>query len=599
MAADAARWLSAVLAAIGLLAGCGGLPATPVPAASAAKSVTVRLIGFNDFHGNLQPPRMSISAPGPDGATIAVPAGGAAHLATAIAQLKAEQPNHVVVSAGDLIGASPLISALFLDEPTIETFNQIGMDFLAVGNHEFDKGVAELLRVKHGGCQQHTRLKPCRMSGTFAGANFGFLAGNTVTADGGTLFPATAIKTFSGNGAEVKVGFIGLTLKGTAEVVTPSGVSGLTFRDEADTVRELVPALRAQGVNTIVVVLHEGGYRNGGYKSCEGISGAILPIVARLHPAVDVVISGHTHRAYICEFAKPGVGRGDAATLPLLLTSAGQYGQLLTVIDMDIDTASGRLVRRSADNVIVQGEGFGTDAGAGVAPSDHYPKYASDPAVAQLVARYAEAVRPLVDREVGRITASISRRFARSREHELGNFIADAELAATQAADKGGAQIAFMNPGGVRADLTYTGTGAVTYGELFRVQPFGNTLVVKTFTGEQIRRLLEQQFASGGNTVSTPRVLFPSQGFSYAYDLTRPAGQRISDMRLHGQSIVATQPYRVTMNSFLAAGGDNFSVFKEGSMAVAGDLDVEALEAYVTGNSPLRPPGTDRIRRLD
>ncbi len=535
---------------------------------------------------------MSITARTGDGAEIRVPAGGAAYLAGAIARLKAEQPNHAVVSAGDMIGASPLISALFLDEPTIETFNQVGMDFLAVGNHEFDKGSAELLRMQKGGCARHTRLEPCRLSGDFPGANFSFLAANTFKADGGTLFPGTSIKTFSHKGATVSVGFIGMTLKGTPEVVTPSGVAGLSFGDEADTVKALIPGLRARGANTIVVVVHEGGYPTGSYRSCEGLSGAILPILAKLDEAVDVVVSGHTHRAYICEFPR-ATGR------PLLVTSAGQYGTLLTVIDMDIDAGTGRLVRRSADNVIVQGEGYATDGGASVALTEHFPVFAPVPEVARLIARYAEAVAPLVQRVVGRVTESISRRFTASREHAMGNLIADSELSATRAPDRGGSQIAFMNPGGARADLNYANGGMVTYGQLFSVRPFGNSLVVKTFTGEQLRRLLEQQFDSGGNTIATPRVLFPSQGFSYAYDLREPAGNRISAMTLHGQPIMPTQRYRITMNSFLAAGGDNFSVFTEGTDPLGGELDVEALEAYVAANSPLRPPATDRIRRID
>lgn len=578
-----------------LLAACSNGP--PADSRAAGRPpVSVRLIAFNDFHGNLEPPRLTVPAPGPDGMNIPVPAGGAAYLAGAIARLKAGYPNHAVVSAGDMIGASPLISALFLDEPTIEAFNHMGIDFNAVGNHEFDKGVAELLRMKNGGCARHTVLEPCRLNRSFAGANFSFLAANTVKADGHTLFPATAVKTFVHNGVAVKVGFIGMTLKGTPGIVTASGVAGLSFRDEAETANALIPGLRAQGVNTIVVVMHEGGYSTGGYRSCEGMSGAILPIVAKLDEAVDVVVSGHTHRAYICEFARSGK--------PLLLTSAGQYGTLLTVIDLDIDAASGRVVRRVADNVIVQGEAFATDGGASVALTARYPVFEPDPPVAQLVAKYAQAVQPLVRREVGRIGASITRRFAPSREHALGNLIADAQLAATRSPANGGAQVAFMNPGGVRADLNSSDgsaltPGVVTYGQLFSVQPFGNSMVVKTFTGAQIRALLEQQFASGSNTVATPRVLLPSQGFSYAYDLGRPAGERISAMTLNGQPLVATRRYRVAMNSFLAEGGDNFSIFSEGTDAVGGLQDLDALEAYLSANSPVRPPAVDRIRRIE
>ena len=582
------------------LAGCGGghdddvtstPPAvspttqTPVPAV-----VSIKLIAFNDLHGNLEPPKTSIFAPLAAGGTVSVPAGGAAYMASAIATLKTKNPNHAVVSAGDMIGASPLVSALFLDEPTIEAVNAMKIDFNAVGNHEFDKGQTELLRMKNGGCIKNTSLEPCQVNKAFPGANFGFLAANTLKADGTTLFPATGIKTFTQDGATVKVGFIGMTLKGTPSIVTPAGVAGLTFKDEADTANALIPGLRAQGADVIVVVVHEGGTTTVGYndKSCAGLSGDVLPILNRLDASVDVVVSGHTHRSYICDYAKTN------ASKPFLLTSAGQYGTIVTDINLSVNTTTRKVVAKSADNVIVQSEAYGSGAAA-VALTDQYPRFEKNAEIGALIGRYQAVAEPLVARIVGQVTAPATRTNAPSRENVMGNLIADAQLAATAPLAKGGAQIAFMNPGGVRADLIPGTNGDVTYGQLFSVQPFGNSLVVKTMTGAQLRALLEQQFNSGANTTSAPRVLLVSGGFSYTYNLAAAVGSRITAMTLAGTPVLDATTYRVTMNSFLATGGDNFTVFNEGTQTIGGDQDIDALEAYIKSNKPLAPPAPTRI----
>ncbi|MCU4119407.1 bifunctional metallophosphatase/5'-nucleotidase [Variovorax sp. N23] len=582
------------------VAACGGgdddvaaAPPPTTPAPTVPATVAIKLIAFNDLHGNLEPPKTSITAPSAAGGTVAVPAGGAAYLASAIAVLRAKNPHHAVVSAGDMIGASPLVSALFLDEPTIEAVNVMKIDFNAVGNHEFDKGQTELLRMKNGGCAKNTALEPCQVNKAFPGANFGFLAANTVKADGSTLFPATGMKTFTQDGATVKVGFIGMTLKGTPSIVTPSGVAGLTFKDEADTANALIPSLRAQGADVIVVVVHEGATTTVGYndKSCTGLSGDLLPILNRLDAGVDVVVSGHTHRAYVCDYAKTNAAK------PFLLTSAGQYGTLVTDIDLTVDTATRKVTAKTADNVIVQGEAY-TSGSTTVALTDQYPKFEKNTEIATLVTQYQTVAAPLVQRVVGKLTGPATRTATPSRESVMGNLIADAQLAATAPAGKGAAQIAFMNPGGVRADLVPAADGSVTYGQLFSVQPFGNSLVVKTMTGAQIRALLEQQFNSGSNTVAAPRVLLPSAGFTYTYDLAAAAGSRITAMALGGVPMVDATAYRVTMNSFLATGGDNFTVFNQGTNTLGGDQDIDALEAYIKANDPLAPPATNRITAL-
>jgi 5'-nucleotidase len=576
--------LAALLASMAALAlaGCGstniGAPAARsarvAPAAQPAAPVELTLIAFNDFHGNLEPPQRPVVARGPAGEDVRVPAGGAAYLASAIEALRAQNPNHLVLSAGDLISASPLVSSLFLDEPTILAMNMIRLDFNAVGNHEFDRGRAELLRLDRGGCEKHTNREPCAVDRDFRGADFGFLAANVVTETGGTLFPAYAMRSFGSGAGKVDVGIIGLTLEDTPSLVTPEGIAGLTFRDEADTINALIPRLEADGADVIVVVIHEGLRTEARYndKTCEGISGDLMPILRRLSPKVDVIVSGHTHQAYICDFATID------PTRPFLATSAAAAGALLTEIRLTIDPATGRTLSRSANNHIVQVD---RQAGAPgeVASTDLFPRYAPVPAVAELVDRYRRAAAPAAARVVGRLSGEALREANSAGESALGNLIADAQLAAMQTPERGRAQIAFMNSGGLRADLVPAADGSVTYGQAYSVQPFGNTLATRSFTGRQIKALLEQQWASGSNSVEKPNILLPSAGFTYAYDLSKPAGERVTNMRLNGQPLRDDQTYRIALSNFLASGGDNFTVFREGRDQVGGPLDLDALEA--------------------
>lgn len=559
--------------AIALLTGC-----TTVPPRTAA--VEVQILGINDFHGNLEPPRNSIDALLADGTTAKVPAGGAAHLAAAAKSLRRDRPFSVTVSAGDMIGASPLVSALFLDEPTVAAMNLVGVEYNSVGNHEFDKGIAELQRMQSGGCEKHVSRTPCKVE-PFAGAQFKFLAANVIRPDDTTLFPGTAIKDFG----PVQIGFIGMTLKETATLVTPAGVAGVRFADEAATANAAIPALKAAGADAIVLLIHQGGRTSGGYndKSCPDLTGDILPILDRLDPAIDVVISGHTHTAYICERARPGGGR------PLLLTSAGRYGTLISDMRLMIDPARG-VTAHHADNVIVQGEGYGAgDKHVAVNPA--FPLFAADPRVKSLIDRYVAAARPEAARVVGRLSGPVTRKADADGEISAGNLIADAQLVASRGA---GAQIAFINSGGVRADLTPAADGSVTFADIFAMQPFGNSLVVKTLTGAQLKALLEQQFDSGTNTVAQPMIMSPSRGFSFAYDLSRPAGQRIVELKLNGQPIDPSARYRVAVNNFMASGGDNFTVLTSGGEAADLGSDFDALETYLKSGAVA--PATDRIR---
>ncbi|MEA1070938.1 bifunctional metallophosphatase/5'-nucleotidase [Sphingomonas sp. LY160] len=560
-----------------LLAGCATVPRAPTPPAG---PVDVQLIGINDFHGNLEPPKNSIDATLPDGTAVKVPAGGVAHIAAAAKALREGKQYSVTVSAGDMIGATPLVSALFLDEPAVSAMNLVGVEYNAVGNHEFDKGSAELLRMQSGGCEKHTTRTPCKVE-PFTGARFKYLAANVVKADGSTLFPGTGIKDFG----PVQIGFIGMTLKETGTLVTPAGVAGLTFADEAATANAAVPALKAAGADAIVLLIHQGGRTSGGYndKNCPELSGDILPILDRLDPAIGVVVSGHTHNAYICRRARPSGGD------PILLTSAGRYGTLITDMRLSIDPAKG-LVASSADNVIVQGEGY-TAGGTSVAVNSAFPVFPAEPETKALIDRYVAAAKPEAARVVGRLSGPVLKKEDDNREQTAGNFIADAQLAASR--DEG-AEVAFINSGGVRTDLVPAPDGSVTFGNIFAMQPFGNSLVVKTLTGVQLKALLEQQFDSGSNTAERPNLLLPSKGFFFSYDLSRPTGQRIVTMALNGKSIDPAATYRVTVNNFMASGGDNFTVLAQGTDATDAGSDVEALEAYLKVGATV--PALGRVR---
>ena len=537
-------------------------------ASGVGTTLKVKLIAFNDFHGYIKAGEGSSSNP------------GVARFSTRIKALKAANPLHAVISAGDMIGASPLTSALFKDEPTIEAMNRIGIDFNAVGNHEFDEGKDELLRMQHGGNHPTDIYSGLglpvdkRVDGEFAGARFKFLAANvTDTASNQTVLPAYGVKDFLGN----KVAFIGMTLEGTPTIVSPSGVAGLQFGDEANTVNALVPSLKAQGIASIVVLIHEGGAATGGINGCTGISGAIVDIVNRLDPAVDLVVSGHTHAAYNCLIP-------NSAGKNVRVTSGGQYARNLTDIDVVIDTRTKDVLSVTANN-LVTGTGTAT---------------AEDPALTDLVAHYDSLAATPKSRVIGKITAAISRTANAAGESALGAVIADAQLDATNDVGMGEAVVTFMNPGGIRADLPFNApNGDVTYGDAFTVQPFGNSLVTLTLSGAQIKTLLETQFANCLGQTTFDRILQVSKGFSYNWSAGAACGSKVSNMALNGVAIDPAASYRVTVNSFLADGGDAFVLLKEGTNRLGGAVDTDAFEAYLQANpSGVAPGAQNRITRL-
>jgi len=610
--------------------------------ATQAATVNLKIVGFNDYHGTLETPG-NFSQNLATG-SVAKPVGGAEYMAAYISRMKQANPNTIVVGAGDFIGATPLISALFFDEPAVETLNAMGVDFIAVGNHEFDKGKDELRRLQNGGCRVPADPNSCRgfgsgsgfvpAPGTFSGARFKWLSANvTDTSTGRTLLPAFGVKTVG----RVRVAFIGMTLKGTPLVVTPTGVAGLTFNDEAATVNALVPKLRAQGIEAIVVLVHQGGFQNrvtgdatttgfitndingcnGNLRNANGNDSDLRAIVKQLDNAVDLVISGHTHAAYNCSANTIDVTQANVATprstgIPnkvgrlVPVTSSSAFGRVLTEVDLQLDTVTRDVVPGSVSptNRLVDR----TDAAINAAIT-------ADPTVKNIVSAYSIAVSPLANQVIATITAPISNTANTAGEMPAGDLIADAQLLATQPAGVGGAQFAFMNAGGVRNPGFTQGAAypyALTYGNAFQVQPFGNSLVTMTLTAQQIKNVLEQQFANCLGQGGANRIMQISNGLAYTWDNSGNCGMRIRSVTFTPTNLLvdpaipnitgpvinivtngvvqAVGPFRVTVNNFMATGGDGFSTFVGGLNPLGGAQDIDALIAYLASfKAPAAP----------
>jgi 5'-nucleotidase len=551
--------LCPTLALLALLAGAASPAGAEAPA-----PIALRILAINDFHGYLRPPPggIRIADPNDKAKKVMVSAGGSETMASVVKSLREGHKNTIFVAAGDLIGASPFLSAMFHDEPTIESLSMMGLDISSVGNHEFDEGKNELLRMQNGGCHPTDR---CQGPHPFLGAKFHYLAASTIVKDTGkTLFPPYEIRTFDG----IPVAFIGLALKGTPEIISPASAAGLEFRDEADTVNALVPELKAKGVEAIVVLIHQGGFPTGDYNECPGISGPIVDIVKKFDKAVDVVISGHTHQAYVCEID----GR--------LVTSGDKFGTLVTAIDLTLDPETHDVISAKADNTVVR-------VGA-------FPKDAEQTA---LLESYDRVAAPIANRRAGAVTETLSRAPNEAGESVLGDVIADAQLAATRSEATGGAVVAVTNPGGIRIDIAKKADGTVTYADVFASQPFRNQLVTLTLSGTQIKAMLEQQWLDPNR----PRILQVSRGFGYSWDASKPYGDRViaASMSINGEPVDPAKSYRVTVNNYLALGGDGFSAVKDGTAQQFGVYDSDALFAYFQAHGTIAPGVPDRIKRTN
>ncbi|WP_030924548.1 bifunctional metallophosphatase/5'-nucleotidase [Streptosporangium amethystogenes] len=584
--------MACVLAGAGVTLAMGPAEAGNNP----AKTVPVRLLSLNDFHGNLEPPTGS-SGRMVDETGATVEAGGAAYVATHLKQLS--DKNTLKVAQGDLIGATPLISAAYHDEPSVEFLGKVGVTASAVGNHEFDEGYAELKRIMNGGCHP---VDGCSPAGRWKGAGYSYLGANVVfkrpaqgaekqalDALGGTntaslrallkdygipALPPVAIRWMNG----VPIGFIGLVTGSTPSIVTSEGIKDLDFIDEVKAANVASRLLKIVGVKAQVVLVHEGDQVTAGQSpdSCSARPGAGNRIATQVDAEVDMILSGHSHQAYLCTVTDPrGAGR--------LYSQGGSFGRVITKVDFQVDVKTRDVVRSSvvADNQVVTRT---------VTP---------DPEISALVQTWKDRVAPVANRPIGKITADITNAASASGESSLGNLIADGQLAATRTG--GNAQIALMNPGGVRASLSYAGSpagegdGVVTYGEAFTVQPFNNLMQVVTLTGAQLKTVLEQQFTGGPNAQAFTKILQPSSNFTYTYSTSAAWGSKISAMKIDGVDVTDTQTIRVAANNFLVGGGDAFLAFTGGTDLWSGPLDIDAFAAHFAANPLITPPVPNHI----
>ncbi|MBQ0830800.1 bifunctional metallophosphatase/5'-nucleotidase [Streptomyces tagetis] len=551
-----------------------------------ARYQDVQLLSFNDLHGNLEPPAGSsgrVTEDLPDGTTRTLDAGGVEYLATHLRTARKGHAYSVTAAGGDLVGASPLLSGLFHDEPTIEALNGLGLDVTSVGNHEFDEGARELARLQKGGCHP---TDGCYTDKRFKGADFPYLAANVLDERTGKplLKPYWVWQK-----KDVKIGFIGVTLESTPDIVSAEGVKGLTFEDEAETINKYARELERKGVKSIVALIHEGGFpASASYNAdCDapgagaGVSGPIVDIARKISPQVDALVTGHTHNAYVCTIPDP-------AGKPRMVTSAASFGRLYTDTTLTYDRRTGDIARtavRSANRVVTR----------------DVPKA---PDMTRLIGRWDALAAPIGNRAVGHISGDIGNT---GTESPLGDLIADAQLDHAKSLDPS-ADLALMNPGGIRAPLTYAaqgaeGDGVVTYAEAFTVQPFANTVNLQDYTGAQLVQVLKEQ-VSGANEAA-PKILQVSSGLTYTLDLTKSGADRVvaGSIRLNGAPIDPAATYRVAANSFLAGGGDGFTTLGQGTDPLVGADDLAALEQYLTAHSsataPLDPPKADRITILD
>jgi len=528
------------------LAGCAGR--APIRAESAP--IDINLVALNDFHGHLEASKFVYTS-ARDGKETTVAAGGIDNLAAALQAFRKEDPELLLVGAGDLVGASPAMSSMWADEPAIVALGMLGLRVSSVGNHEFDQGRKELLRKQNGGCASALPAKACKLTPDFSGAPFGYLAANVIdSATGKPLLPAYSIQTIKG----VKIAFIGAVLQDTASVVTASSIAGLTFIDEASAINGALVQARGQGASAFVALIHQGGSTLEPFDQpeCSKLKGPIVDIARQLDPAIRLVISGHSHQAFQCQV--------DGRTI----TQAQMGGHVLSRIKLSVDPVSGAVQTVAVRNVPVL---------AG--------QYPADPKVAAYLAFVRVQSQAALERPLARVTArSAQRKQNDAGESALGNLIADAVLEATRAH---GAQVGFMNVGGMRSDFDVGANLTATFGQAQVVLPFSNTLVVMDMTGLQLRGLLEQQFDRASSSEKRA-MLQVSHSLRYRWDDAQPKGAKVvaNSIRIDGAPLDDARTYRVATNNFLAEGADGFPMFAQAANKVdTGIIDLDAFIALL------------------
>ena len=544
--------LSASLLALSLLSAC----AINGENAKTTRYEDVTIFSINDFHGNLQaeqpvPYFANIPDPQHPGHVEKRPAGGYAYLATKLKERRAAVHASILVGAGDLMGASPMGSALLNDEPVIEAMNQLGLSVTAIGNHEFDRGTDELMRKLRGTCP----ASGCAFTG-FHGANYAYLGAN-VSQLGSTTpwLPPYVIRQVG----DVKIGFIGAVTADVPNIVAGDVVRQLRFEDEATAINRYVSEVEKQGVDAIVVLIHEGGMYKGDENDptyrCEGLQGPIIDIANKLDRRISLIVSAHSHQGYTCKIGGHLVVQGRS------------YGAFLTESTLTIDKQTHQVIKAVAVNHLIDQK-----------------RLVADPHAQELVTQVATQtaamrLRPVVTLNHPLIRDSDGTHF----DSVFGNVIADAHL--SYANQHGHADVAFINEGSIRNDLPSGQRPApmtVTFGDLYATQPFGNMLMSMQLTGAEIVQLLQQQWA--GKSTDEPRKLFVSESLSYTWKKGTGTAIEIANIRIHGQPLEMTRNYTVVANNFLADGGDSFTVFKQGRDRKVIGRDLDVLEAYLVSH---------------
>jgi 5'-nucleotidase len=582
--------------------------------------VKLDLLAINDFHGNLQPPT------GSSGQINNTKAGGAAFLASLLhRQRKASRAagaTPLTVAAGDLIGASPLVSAAFHDEPTIKAMNEMHLDVSSVGNHEFDEGVNELIRMEKGGCLNDgpngaNGQNSCPGDQGFEGSDWPYLGANVFWKNRAGHPRPTVFRPYKIFRVDKqKVAFIGMTLEDTDTIVSQAGIVDVDFRDEVETANALVPKLRKKGVKSIIVLLHEGVTPSDAtaYNDCTGVTGAGLAIAQNLAPQIDAVVSGHTHQPYNCVVKDPK-GR------PRLFTSASSFGRMVTKLHFLIDPKTRDIVRPAAfaSNIInanAEGQKQSTKLNKLISVYNTLVQPIANAVVGHLgTANTCSGGAVCVTRAPDRVTTPPTPTFLDGGDDSpLGNLIADAQKADPTVVRNGVAPvIALMNPGGIRADLVENAAGDVTYGAAFTVQPFNNFVVSMDLTGAQIKALLNEQWNGKNEAGDAGNKILQVSGLTYTWDRTLALQSNtnalVGDVLFDADgdpattgdqtALVDTQTYRVVANNFLSDGGDNFATFKAGTNKLVGGLDIDSLVNYLKAHDPYNVTLNNRIKSVN
>lgn len=540
MSSLAPRPLSLLLAAVLLASGCQKAP----------EPVQITVAALNDFHGNLLASPFQYPQADAPGGQVKLKAGGLGPLSGALAELRREDPQLLLIGAGDMVGGSPPISSMWADEPSLEALSLLGLKFSVVGNHELDHGKGELLRQINGGCVSERADKACQFHSPFKGAGFPYISANLMDKQSGKPLLA-GYRIEQAHGA--KIAFVGATLRNVGVYVSARNMDDLYTIDEAEAINALLPELRAKKVDAIVAVIHQGGATTERFdqQDCSQLGGDVVEVARRLDPQIKVVITAHTHEGYLCRL-------GDK-----LVTQGASFGRLLTRLTLTVDTGKHQLLDVKASNLVVDAQ-----------------RYSASPEVAPLLAEIEARSQAQLGKPVARLAArDVLRATNAAGESAMGDLIADSQLAATRAL---GAQVALMNQGGMRMDINLEeGQEQVNYGQVATVQPFNNSLTLLTLSGAQLRELLEQQWQDGSMGFYP---LQPSASLNYRFDDSRPKGQRViaESLMVDGQPVQPQQDYRIVMNSFLAEGGDNFTVLKQARDRLdTGINDLESMIAYL------------------